>query len=80
MMNPAVADDWPVFRLDNPELITFLKIARRKTRRSIRTENIIRGVNRAGFRPRWKTNTRESVNAKTSILPRPANGRRSSAR
>ncbi|HEX3890612.1 MAG TPA: cytochrome c biogenesis protein CcsA [Verrucomicrobiae bacterium] len=26
MMNPAVADDWPVFRLDNPELITFLKL------------------------------------------------------
>jgi len=26
MMNPAVADAWPVFRLDNPELITFLKL------------------------------------------------------
>jgi ABC-type transport system involved in cytochrome c biogenesis permease subunit len=26
MMNPAIADDWPVFRLDNPELITFLKL------------------------------------------------------
>ena len=26
MMNPAVADDWPVFRLDNPELISLLKL------------------------------------------------------
>src|ERR1700722_6952895 len=26
MMNPAVADDWPVFRVDNPDLITFLKL------------------------------------------------------
>jgi ABC-type transport system involved in cytochrome c biogenesis permease subunit len=26
MMNPQVADDWPVFRLDNPDLITFLKL------------------------------------------------------
>ena len=25
-MNPAVADEWPVFRLDNPELITLLKL------------------------------------------------------
>ncbi len=26
MMNPAVADDWPVFRLDNPDLISLLKL------------------------------------------------------
>jgi ABC-type transport system involved in cytochrome c biogenesis permease subunit len=26
MMNPAVADAWPVFRVDNPDLITFLKL------------------------------------------------------
>jgi ABC-type transport system involved in cytochrome c biogenesis permease subunit len=26
MMNPAVADDWPVFRLDNPDLIALLKL------------------------------------------------------
>jgi ABC-type transport system involved in cytochrome c biogenesis permease subunit len=26
MMNPQVADGWPVFRVDNPELITFLKL------------------------------------------------------
>jgi ABC-type transport system involved in cytochrome c biogenesis permease subunit len=26
MMNPQVADNWPVFRLDNPDLITFLKL------------------------------------------------------
>jgi ABC-type transport system involved in cytochrome c biogenesis permease subunit len=26
MMNPAVADNWPVFRVDNPELITLLKV------------------------------------------------------
>jgi ABC-type transport system involved in cytochrome c biogenesis permease subunit len=31
MMNPAIADDWPVFRLDNPELITFLKLPERNT-------------------------------------------------
>jgi ABC-type transport system involved in cytochrome c biogenesis permease subunit len=26
MMNPQVADAWPVFRVDNPDLITFLKL------------------------------------------------------
>ncbi len=26
MMNPAVADNWPVFRLDNPDLISLLKL------------------------------------------------------
>jgi len=26
MMNPDVADQWPVFRVDNPELITLLKL------------------------------------------------------
>ncbi|HLX71623.1 MAG TPA: cytochrome C biogenesis protein, partial [Verrucomicrobiae bacterium] len=26
MMNPAVADDWPVFRVDNQELISLLKL------------------------------------------------------
>jgi len=26
MMNPATADDWPVFRVDNPDLIVFLKL------------------------------------------------------
>jgi cytochrome c-type biogenesis protein CcsB len=26
MMNPAVADQWPVFRVDNPELISLLKL------------------------------------------------------
>lgn len=26
MMNPQVADTWPVFRVDNPDLITFLKL------------------------------------------------------
>jgi len=26
MMNPQVADSWPVFRVDNPDLITFLKL------------------------------------------------------
>jgi len=26
MMNPAVADAWPVFRLDNPDLISLLKL------------------------------------------------------
>jgi hypothetical protein len=26
MMNSQVADAWPVFRVDNPELITFLKL------------------------------------------------------
>lgn len=26
MMNPAVADDWPVFRVDNLELISLLKL------------------------------------------------------
>jgi ABC-type transport system involved in cytochrome c biogenesis permease subunit len=26
MMHPAVADDWPVFRVDNPDLISLLKL------------------------------------------------------
>jgi ABC-type transport system involved in cytochrome c biogenesis permease subunit len=26
MMNPAVADDWPTFRVDNPDLISLLKL------------------------------------------------------
>jgi ABC-type transport system involved in cytochrome c biogenesis permease subunit len=26
LMNPAVADDWPVFRVDNPDLVSFLKL------------------------------------------------------
>jgi hypothetical protein len=26
MMNPAIADDWPVFRVDNPDLISLLKL------------------------------------------------------
>ena len=26
MMNPTVADDWPVFRIDNPDLISLLKL------------------------------------------------------
>jgi ABC-type transport system involved in cytochrome c biogenesis permease subunit len=26
MMNPAVANDWPVFRVDNPDLISLLKL------------------------------------------------------
>ena len=26
MMNPALADDWPVFRVDNPDLISLLKL------------------------------------------------------
>ena len=29
MMNPQVADAWPVFRVDNPELIAFLKLPAR---------------------------------------------------
>jgi ABC-type transport system involved in cytochrome c biogenesis permease subunit len=29
MMNPEVADAWPVFRVDNPDLITFLKLPER---------------------------------------------------
>ncbi len=29
MMNPATADGWPVFRVDNPDLITFLKLPTR---------------------------------------------------
>lgn len=31
MMNPAVADAWPVFRVDNPDLIAFLKLPDRDT-------------------------------------------------
>ncbi len=26
MMNPATADDWPVFRVDNPDLVSLLKL------------------------------------------------------
>src|ERR1700739_1319103 len=31
MMNPQVADNWPVFRVDNPDLIAFLKLPDRDT-------------------------------------------------
>ena len=31
MMNPAVADGWPVFRVDNPDLISLLKLPERDT-------------------------------------------------
>jgi ABC-type transport system involved in cytochrome c biogenesis permease subunit len=31
MMNPQVADNWPVFRVDNPDLITFLKLPAKDT-------------------------------------------------
>ena len=31
MMNPQVADNWPVFRVDHPDLITFLKLPERDT-------------------------------------------------
>jgi len=33
MMNPAVADDWPVFRVDNPDLISLLKLPERDVAR-----------------------------------------------
>jgi ABC-type transport system involved in cytochrome c biogenesis permease subunit len=29
MMNPAAADDWPVFRIDNPDLVSLLKLPER---------------------------------------------------
>ncbi len=35
MMNPAVADDWPVFRLDNPDVITLLKLPERNVAQHI---------------------------------------------
>ncbi len=31
MMKPQVSDDWPVFRVDNPDLIAFLKLPDRDT-------------------------------------------------
>ncbi len=31
MLNPAVADNWPVFRLDNPDLISLLKLPDKDT-------------------------------------------------
>ena len=31
MMNPTVADDWPTFRVDNPDLISLLKLPERDT-------------------------------------------------
>ena len=35
MMNPAAADAWPVFRVDNPELITQLKLPERNLARQL---------------------------------------------
>ncbi len=35
MMNPQVADTWPVFRVDNPDLIAFLKLPDRNTEQHI---------------------------------------------
>ncbi|HUE36747.1 MAG TPA: cytochrome c biogenesis protein CcsA [Candidatus Acidoferrum sp.] len=31
MLNPQVADNWPVFRIDNPDLVAFLKLPDRDT-------------------------------------------------
>ena len=31
MMNPTVADEWPVFRVDNPDLISLLKLPEKDT-------------------------------------------------
>jgi len=31
MMNPTVADDWPVFRVDNPDLVSLLKLPDKDT-------------------------------------------------
>lgn len=35
MMNPAVADNWPVFRVDNPDLISLLKLPERDVAKHI---------------------------------------------
>jgi ABC-type transport system involved in cytochrome c biogenesis permease subunit len=35
MMNPAVADEWPVFRLDNPDVITLLKLPERNVAQQV---------------------------------------------
>ena len=35
MMNPAVADNWPVFRVDNPDLISLLKLPERDVVRHV---------------------------------------------
>ena len=34
MMDPAVADDWPVFRIDNPDLVSLLKLPDRDPSKS----------------------------------------------
>ena len=38
MMNPAVADDWPVFRVDNPDLISLLKLPDKDAAKQIRRQ------------------------------------------
>ncbi len=38
MMNPAVADDWPVFRVDNPDLISLLKLPDKDAGEKIRRQ------------------------------------------
>ena len=43
MMNPAVADDWPVFRVDNPDLVSLLKLPD-SDRRKNPTASIIPGT------------------------------------
>ncbi|HTV40715.1 MAG TPA: cytochrome c biogenesis protein CcsA [Candidatus Sulfotelmatobacter sp.] len=39
MMNPQVADNWPVFRVDNPDLIMFLKLPDRDTDQHVDREH-----------------------------------------
>ena len=39
MMNPQVADNWPVFRVDNPDLIAFLKLPDRNTEQHLDGEH-----------------------------------------
>ena len=55
MINPAVANDWPVFRVDNPDIISLLKLPERACNP---TASIIPGIK---FSPRSKRSTRKAT-------------------
>jgi hypothetical protein len=50
MMNPQVADAWPVFRVDNPDLITLLEIAGEQPRAAAGRQALFMEPNRAVVR------------------------------
>ena len=81
MMNPAVADDWPVFRVDNPDLISLLKLpdkdaAKQSGRQTLFVEPDRAGAGRVrqGKRRAWKKLTPRTAPPTKTPSPRCTSG------